>query len=166
MGQAIHAVAAAHPTARMARPTAPPPRAMGRRRPGGSVPPVKNGFPVTIAASDAPHQEPVPDSAGLMLHVVARPVSAATFAGRIPPGTRSVSLFLVNGRTAAADAARDESFAFQAELEVWSAVPFVPRPDPRGASGDDSDERIAQTSITPAPPSTRPVTAWPRIGSW
>ena len=107
--------------------------------------------PVTIAASDAPHQEPVPDSAGLMLHVVARPVSAATFAGRIPPGTRSVSLFLVNGRTAAADAARDEAFAFQAELEVRSTLPFVPRPDPRGAAGDDSDERIADLHYAGTP---------------
>ena len=96
---------------------------------------------VTLATAGDPYQEPVPGSRGLILHVVARPVSAATFAGRIPPGTRSVSLFLVNGRTPAADAARDEAFAFQAELEVRSAVPFVPRPDPRGAAGDDSDER-------------------------
>ena len=106
---------------------------------------------VTLAAADDPYQEPVPGSQGLILHVVARPVSATTFAGRIPPGTRSVSLFLVNGRTPAADAARDEAFAFQAELEVRSAVPFVPRPDPRGVSGDDSDERIADLHYADTP---------------
>ena len=107
--------------------------------------------PVTLAAADDPYQEPVPGSRGMILHVVARPVSATTFAGRIPPGTRSVSLFLVNGRTSATDPARDEAFAFQAELEVRSAVPFVPRPDPRGVSGDDSDERIADLHYADTP---------------
>ena len=107
--------------------------------------------PVTLAAADDLYQEPVPGSRGMILHVVARPVSATTFAGRIPPGTRSVSLFLVNGRTPAADPARDEAFAFQAELEVGSAAPFVPRPDPRGVSGDDSDERIADLHYADTP---------------
>ena len=107
--------------------------------------------PVTLAAADDPYQEPVPGSRGMILHVVARPVSATTFAGRIPPGTRSVSLFLVNGRPSATDPARDEAFAFQAELEVRSAVPFVPRPDPRGVSGDDSDERIADLHYADTP---------------
>ena len=107
--------------------------------------------PVTLAATGDAYQEPVPGSGGPVVHVVARPVSATTFAGRIPPGTRSVSLFLVNGRPAAADAARDEAFAFQAELEVRSAIPFVPRPDPRGASGDDSDERMADLHYADTP---------------
>ena len=107
--------------------------------------------PVTLAAAGDPYQEPVPGSRGLIFHLVARPVSATTFVGRIPPGTRSVSLFLVNGRTPAADPARDEEFAFQAELEVRSAVPFVPRPDPRGVSGDDSDERIADLHYADTP---------------
>ena len=107
--------------------------------------------PVTLAVADNPYQEPVPGSHGLILHVVARPVSATTFAGRIPPGTRSVSLFLVNGRPPEADAARDEAFAFQAELEVRGAVPFVPRPDPRGVSGDDSDERVADLHYADTP---------------
>ena len=106
---------------------------------------------VTLGAADDPYQEPVPGSQGLILHAVARPVSAATFAGRIPPGTRSVSLFLVNGRFPAADLARDEAFAFQAELEVRSAIPFVPRPDPRGVSGDDPDERIADIHYADTP---------------
>ena len=107
--------------------------------------------PMTLAAAGGPDQEPVPSSRGLILHMVARPVSATTFAGRIPPGTRSVSLFLVNGRPPAEDTARDEAFAFQAELEVRSVVPFVPRPDPRGASGDDSDERMADLHYANTP---------------
>ena len=54
--------------------------------------------PMALAVAGDPYQERVPGSRGLILHMVARPVSATTFAGRIPPGTRSVSLFLVNGR--------------------------------------------------------------------
>ena len=111
----------------------------------------EENVPVTLAAAGDPYQEPVPGSRGLILHMVARPVSTTTFAGRIPPGTRSVSLFLVNGRSPAEDTARDEAFAFQAELEVRSAVPFVPRPDPRGASGDDSDERMADLHYADTP---------------
>ncbi|MDE0445240.1 MAG: hypothetical protein OXH96_01130 [Spirochaetaceae bacterium] len=107
--------------------------------------------PVTLGSEGAPYQEPVPGSGGLVLHVVARPVSATTFAGRIPPGTRSVSLFLVNERPPAEDTARDKAFAFQVALEVRSAVPFVPRPDPRGASGDDSDERVADLHYAGTP---------------
>ena len=106
---------------------------------------------MTLGGADDPYQEPVPGSQGLILHAVARPVSAATFAGRIPSGTRSVSLFLVNGQSPAADRARDEAFAFQAELEVRSAIPFVPRPDPRGVSGDDPDERIADLHYADTP---------------
>ena len=97
---------------------------------------------VVLPAADS-RRQPVPDSGGLILHTVARPVHVASFAGRIRPGVRSVSLFLVNDRTATADRARDEAFAFQAEMEVHSAEPFVPRPDPRGMSGDDRDERVA-----------------------
>ena len=106
---------------------------------------------MALAIAGDPYQERVPGSRGLILHMVARPVSATTFAGRIPPGTRSVSLFLVNGRPPAEDTARDEAFAFQAELDVRSAVPFVPRPDPRGASGDDSDERMADLHFADTP---------------
>ena len=93
----------------------------------------------------------VPGSHGLIVLAVARPVHAESFAGRIPPGTRSVSVFLVNERSPAAERARDEAFAFQAELDVRSAVPFVPRPDPRGSAGDDPDERVADLHYADTP---------------
>ena len=102
-------------------------------------------------SSDPPRPEPVPNSGGLMLHVVARPVDTASFSGRIAPGTRSVSLFLVNDRTASSDRERDEAFAFQAEIEVRSTAPFVPRPDPREISGDDWDERVADLHYADTP---------------
>ena len=46
---------------------------------------------LTLPASmDRPDTVTVPDSEGLTLHAVVRPVDAASFAGRIAPGTRSV----------------------------------------------------------------------------
>ncbi len=102
--------------------------------------PVRVTLPTAAGNS---RSNPVPDSGGLTLHAVARPVDAAQFVGRIPPGTRSVSLFLVNGRRASSDQERDEAFAFQAEIEVRCPIPFVPRPDPREAADGDRDERVA-----------------------
>ena len=121
--------------------------------------PVRVTLPSTTAdprrypapSSADPHRFPVPNSGGFVLHAVARPVDAVSFAGRIAPGTRSVSLFLVNDRIASPDRERDEAFAFQAEIEVRSAVPFVPRPDPREVSGDDWDERVADLHYAHTP---------------
>ena len=122
--------------------------------------------PVTLpAVAGSPRPEPVRNSGGLTLHAVARPVDAAHFAGRIPPGTRSVSVFLVNGRRPSSDRERDEAFAFQAEIEVRSSVPLVPRPDPREVSGNDWDERVADLHYANTHPSTRPATAYPRTGT-
>ena len=104
-----------------------------------------------LPSTGEPRPHPVPNSGGLTLHAVARPVDAASFAGRIAPGTRSVSLFLVNDRIAAPDRERDEAFAFQAEIEVRSTTPFVPRPDPREVSGDDRDERVADLHYAHTP---------------
>ena len=114
--------------------------------------PREESVPVTLPATTGdPRPHPVPNSGGLILHAVARPVDAASFAGRIAPGTRSVSLFLVNDRIASSDRERDEAFAFQAEIEVRSAAPFVPRPDPREVSGDDWDERVADLHYARTP---------------
>ena len=114
--------------------------------------PREESVPVTVPATTGdPRPHPVLHSNGLMLHVVARPVDAASFSGRIAPGTRSVSLFLVNDRVPSSDRERDEAFAFQAEIEVRSEVPFVPRPDPREVSGDNWDERVADLHYAHTP---------------
>ncbi len=92
----------------------------------------------------------VPDSGGLQLHVVKRAVGGADLAERIPAGTRSVSLFLVNRRTPQpVDGQPDLSYAFQTELEVRCEVPFVPRPDLRGA--EDWDEEVADLHYADTP---------------
>ncbi|MHB1345629.1 MAG: DISARM system helicase DrmA, partial [Thermoleophilia bacterium] len=45
----------------------------------------------------------------------------------------------------------DEGFVFQPELEVRADVPFVPRPDLRGASAGDWDERVADIHYADRP---------------
>jgi hypothetical protein len=61
----------------------------------------------------------------------------------VPGGTRSVSVFLVNHRIPASDEQRDERFIFQAGLTVHSSVPLVPRPNLRGHTTEEWDERVA-----------------------
>ncbi len=93
----------------------------------------------------------IPRSGGLQLHVVERLISADGLAERIPRGSRSVSVFLVN-RRAPDDKNPDPAYAFQAEIEVHSDRPFVPRPDPRGAlAEDDWDERVADLHYADTP---------------
>lgn len=82
----------------------------------------------------------VPGSGGLNLVVSVRPVSSGV---PVPPGTRSASVFLVNNRPPTGDGEKDLAFIFQAGLKVACSDGFVPRPNPRGRSGDDADEQVA-----------------------
>lgn len=63
--------------------------------------------------------------------------------GLVPPGTRSVSVFLVNHRPPAADVQRDVAYVFQPELRVSAREGFVARPDVHGQHSDDWDEKVA-----------------------
>ena len=80
---------------------------------------------------------------GLRAVLSVRPVASDGQEGGLPPGTRSVSVFLVNRRPPAPDETRDEAFAFQTQLEVASDAPLVPRPNLRSLESDDWDERVA-----------------------
>lgn len=96
------------------------------------------------AETTQPIETKVPESGGLALVLSVRQVGQTGPAeGGVPEGTRSVSLFLVNRRRPAQDERRDEGFVFQAELEIRSEDPLVPRPDLRGLESDDWDERVA-----------------------
>jgi hypothetical protein len=89
----------------------------------------------------------VPHSQGLKVFITARPVDTTlTGGGRIPHGTTSVSIFLVNHR--AADLERKyRAYAFQTALKVESPKPFIARPDLRGSldteTANEWDERVA-----------------------
>lgn len=93
--------------------------------------------------TDNPLEHPVPGSDGLIVAMSVRPVNAASVEGGLPARTRCVSIFLVNRRTPQPETLRDQAFAFQAQLEIHSEHPFVPRPDLRSLASDDWDERVA-----------------------
>ncbi len=107
---------------------------------------------VTLGASDegSPFTVAVPESGGLELHVLERPVATDLLAGAIPSGTRSLSVFLVNNRAPDVERA-DRAYVFQAEIEVGCELPFVPRPDLRGAHAADWDDRVADLHYAGTP---------------
>jgi hypothetical protein len=92
----------------------------------------------------------VPDGDGIEVHLLERELHGAVAAEGIPPGTRSVSVFLVNRRAPDADQP-DRAYVFQPELEVSCEVPFVPRPDLRGALADGWDELVADLHYVDTP---------------
>lgn len=99
----------------------------------------------TIALSVAKNgrsEEYVPNGDGLQLSMLVRPATLGTDSGA--KIVKAVSIFLVNGRQPAKEAARaDEAFAFQAMLSISSLKGFLPRGDIRGIDSDDWDERLA-----------------------
>jgi hypothetical protein len=92
----------------------------------------------------------VPDGDGLEVHVLERELHGAVAPEHIPTGTRSVSVFLVNRRTPDADQP-DRAYVFQPQLEVGCEMPFVPRPDLRGALADGWDELVADLHYADTP---------------
>jgi hypothetical protein len=84
----------------------------------------------------------VKDGNGLQV-VVAAQVLQGTHTDKQLNGARAVSIFLVNSRVESPDAAKDESFIFQAMLRVTCADGFVARPNLRGIGTEDADERVA-----------------------
>ena len=108
---------------------------------------------VSLGTGSKPVTAGVPDSGGLELQVICRPAGGAQLAGRLPSGTRAVSVFLVNGRAAVDDAegSPDSAFAFQPCVEVQCGSPFVARPDPRGSELGDWDEQVADLHYADSP---------------
>ncbi len=68
---------------------------------------------------------------------------AAPEAQGLEPGTRALSLFLVNDRPRGERGREDEAFLFQVRMELSFAGGFVPRPNRRGAWSEDWDERVS-----------------------
>lgn len=109
--------------------------------------------PVRLSGATQPTVYDVPTSGGLQLHVAERLISGDDLAGHIPTGTRSVSVFLVNHRAPVSpeQGERDLGYAFQPEIEVRSEIPFVPRPDLRGARAAEWDEQVADLHYADTP---------------
>ena len=109
---------------------------------------------VRVDLSDPPDHR-VPASGGLRLHVVSRPIDIGRLP-RLPRGTQSVSVFLVNNRPPVPNnpggaGVPDPAYAFQAELEITCNEPFVPRPDPRGMAAAEWDDRVADLHYADTP---------------
>jgi hypothetical protein len=104
---------------------------------------------VPLGRAEGPIVFKVPESGGLELHAVERQVVAEELTDRLPKGTRSVSVFLVNYRKP--DEERpDHAYVFQAELVVRCDEPFVPRPDLRGSLAEEWDEQMADLHYSDA----------------
>ena len=120
----------------------------GRYRPGYRRIPKEERVLIHLPQpGDKPANFPLVDSGGLYLVATCRAVQTGGNANtRLKTGTKSVSIFLVNGRKP------DENhgyraFAFQTELNLTSKQSFVPRPDLRGGLNegfqDEWDEQVA-----------------------
>ena len=132
-----------------------PDRAHATRRGGFRRTPQSSTATVSLAVTNGrPVRTELPGSDGLELFTTVRPVAAS--ASGLPPGTRSVAVFLVNNRTPDAERAYSR-FAFQPRMTLACAEPFVPRPDFRRSGEqaneegrDDADERIADVQYRDA----------------
>ncbi len=112
--------------------------------------PREQAVDVALAGSVEPRVLDVPDSDGLKLHVLERLISDKDIEPHIPAGTRSVSVFLVNSR-APHEEEPDAAYAFQAQIEVGSDHPFVPRPDLRTTQDGDWDDAVADLHYAATP---------------
>lgn len=95
------------------------------------------GAPVSVEVDSTYVGIPVPLSRGLTLKGELR---TTTMEG-LKPGTRVLSLFIVNERTSL-EADRDLNFVFQVRLALHYPPGFVCRPNRRGEAGTDEDQRV------------------------
>jgi hypothetical protein len=98
-------------------------------------------YEVTITLDGGTRIEPhLPE--GVVLRAVLRDVPE-TELGLVKPGTRYLTLFLVNQRTPVPRPDQDRGFMFQVGIRLTCAESLVERPDLRGSSPkDDLDEQI------------------------
>jgi hypothetical protein len=100
--------------------------------------------PLPIPAQDTTRDAVrLKDSGGLDLVLSVRTIPSHKGLDLVAPGTRAVSVFLVNNRNPMTGIRRDEAYVFQVKLQLESDLPFVARPDLRGVISSDPDERVA-----------------------
>lgn len=84
----------------------------------------------------------IPNSNGLFYQVIERPITMLGRRLSLPPGSRSVSIYLINHR-APHPKLPDLAYAFQATIAVTSAEPFIARPNLAGAQAQEWDGLVA-----------------------
>ncbi|WP_437562975.1 DISARM system helicase DrmA [Sorangium sp. So ce542] len=100
--------------------------------------PVRVAVPLDPSVLQQKDGIPVPGSRNLILKGELR----TTAMDGLDPGTRVLSLFLVNDRTAV-EQDRDTQFAFQVRMELTYERGFVSRPNRRGEDGDEDQRALA-----------------------
>jgi hypothetical protein len=104
----------------------------------------KETVPVPVGKTRKQLQDiDVPNSDGLRVGFLVRPVGMAYPDAGLPAGCRAVSVFLINRRTPRPDEVADEANAFQVELTVEAERGFVARPDLRTVGSEDQDDLVA-----------------------
>ena len=104
---------------------------------------------LSLPEGDDKQVEAIPDSGGLELETVRRAIRTGSGeAGE--PGLRSVSIFLVNRRTPDEDA-RDQTFAFQPEIEVTSQEPFPSKATTDYGDSGSWDDDVARLHYRDTP---------------
>lgn len=83
----------------------------------------------------------IPGAEGLKIKGIVR--TADFEGGQVKPGTRTVSIFLVNERKPAPQGTRDAANIFQVEMRVQASVNLVPRPNLRAERSTDWDDNIS-----------------------
>jgi hypothetical protein len=104
--------------------------------------PVRVSVPLDAAVIQKKDGIAVPGSRGLLLKGELR----TTDMDGLAPGTRVLSLFLVNDR-AAMERDRDTQFVFQVRMAFTYERGFIPRPNRRGEDGIDEDQRVLALSF-------------------
>ncbi len=100
---------------------------------------------ISLDAADGSKELDLPNGRHLKLVASWRAMPHLAAAG-VPPGTKTVSVFVVNDRLVPGQHLGFASIIFQVELELQCAEGFFGRPDLRGAASQEemeSDERIA-----------------------
>ncbi|MCC7539361.1 MAG: helicase [Deltaproteobacteria bacterium] len=104
--------------------------------------PYERDVPITLDPLKPRQDVKLPGSGGVVVRAVLRNVPPMEVP-LVPPGTRYVTLFLVNQRAPVQKPEQDRGFIFQVAMGVSCAEGLVPRPNLRGARKDDDiDERI------------------------
>jgi len=99
--------------------------------------PVRVPVPLNASVIQAKTGIPVPGSRGLVLKGELR----TTDMEGLEPGTRVLSLFLVNDRSPL-ERDRDIQFVFQVRMALHYPRGFISRPNRRGEDADDEDKKV------------------------
>ena len=94
---------------------------------------------ITVPVEKEKAELALPGHPGVKIVVTSRPVVGTA----VKPGSRSVSVFVVNKRQQTGDMVKERAWMFQVQLRLTGALPFEARPDVRGRDGRDPDEQIA-----------------------